>query len=154
MKISRSRLWLGAAIILSSLSGCIVIPYPHDQYPHSNISGRVVDSGSGIPLKGVEVRLAGDVVQTDANGAFKFEAKKQRHYFVLLYLVPLDIFNRCRDELAINSYSPIADKYYRSLTVGVKSCRASIMVGDNDYLKNPTIFEDVGTIGLIADSSH
>jgi hypothetical protein len=137
------------------LPGCLLVPYPHDAYMHSTVTGRVRDAETKQPVSGVPVSLAGDTTFSGADGGFSFKAEKQRKWLVVIPLLPFDPLFQCSDRLEINSASAgqTPNEAYRGMSVDVRSCRYSAVAGWNEYLKDASLIDDVGTINLVEDRS-
>jgi hypothetical protein len=139
-----------AVLLCLSTSGCVPIPYPHDAYLHSNVSGQVRDGRTKEPVTGVKVRLAGETQTTDRNGAFAFTSSKKKKWVVAIPLLPFDPEWQCSDRLEIDGYRDVdREMRYRNTIIAVHSCKYSPLPGLNDYLKNPSLFDDIGSIDLL-----
>ena len=74
-------------IPLVFVTGCVLLPVPHEQWLSPRFSGKVVDAQTGRPLAGVKVTLRGDrcaedevgpvVGYTDATGGFAVLASRR-----------------------------------------------------------------------------
>ena len=71
-------------VALTSLYGCIVVPFPHRRHHLSSVEGVVVDADSGRPIVNADVTVfAGRYSQcsnTDKEGRFVFVATSGWHW--------------------------------------------------------------------------
>jgi len=135
-------------------SGCIAIPYPHKAVPNSNISGRLIDTETGKPVKNINVRLsfAGLSSKTTETGHFKFDAKERWYYFVIIPLLPID-------QVPLNDTLEFYDSdekrhkenaYYRRTTIEVNSAVYPTLpiIGRNRNEQNLKYYENLGDIKI------
>ena len=137
------------ALLCLLTSGCVVFPYPHEAYLHSNVSGQVRDATTKEPIAGIKVHLAGETKTTDKDGTFTFTSSRERKWLVVVPLFPFDPLWQCSDRVEIDGYRDIdRERRYRSMNVEVNSCRYSAWTGLNDYLKNPSLVDNIGIVEL------
>ena len=135
-------------------AGCIAIPYPHQAVPNSNITGKVIDADSGVPVKDINVRLefAGLSTKTNEAGSFQFVAKKRWYYFIVIPLLPIDQFSR-NDMIVFYDSDNARRKtntYYRRMSLEVNSRIYPPMpiIGTDRNEKNLKYQENLGNVKI------
>ena len=92
--------------MLLPLCGCIIFPYT---VPRSaEVTGRVLDANTRLPIKGADIYLVEEphhTTHTDANGYFRLKAT---HNFILIYMGDGCWPNKKTDEVQISrtGYQP------------------------------------------------
>lgn len=86
-RLRANRLVL-AILLISSCTGCLILPIPHTRLHAYGVRGRVVDAITGKPVQNATIRAyfgdtletdEGAAVKSDAAGRFRVDPKKGLH---------------------------------------------------------------------------
>jgi hypothetical protein len=133
------------------LIDCAPIPYPHAGYTNSRIEGRLLDQETKAPVINAWVKIGeNNSARSDSNGNFIIQPERKPKYWGLVWLLPKDESEMCKDYLSIfpNEAETGKSMGLRKIQIEVQSCRYSRIFGMDGDKRNETLTDSMGDIFL------